>query len=197
MLILKLLFCLHTPLCSLSDSGCFGKVYEESHRALQGWLGSAEPDGLHPERGALACSALLKYIFPKLSTSHKAPNWLELVVCSILLSTKPENHRGRDHRAVCLMLFWLWWEFSTWEATCYIQFLHSVGLLIWYALPSVHTGTRVSSGFPMGEAQTGSMYCAEQDHVSKNTPVLCSPLSPSVQMLWVEQLHRLVVEPVL
>lgn len=189
MLILKLLFCLHTPLCSPSDSGCFGKVYEESHRALQGWLGSAEPDGLHPERG----SSLLKYMFPKLSTSHKASNWLELVV----YSTKPGNHRGRDHRAVCLMLFWLRWEFSTWEATCYMQFLHPVGLLIWYVLPSVHTGTLVSSGFPMGEAQTGSMYSAEQDHVSKNIPVLCSPLSPSVQMLWVEQLHRLVMEPVL
>lgn len=44
---------INSPVSSLSDSRCFGKVCEESHRALQGWLGSAEHDGLHPERGAL------------------------------------------------------------------------------------------------------------------------------------------------
>lgn len=36
---------------SLSDSGCSGKVCEESNRALPGRLGSSEPDGFHPERG--------------------------------------------------------------------------------------------------------------------------------------------------
>lgn len=67
-------------------------------------------------------------------------------------------------------------------------------------LPSVYTGTLVSPGFPMGEAQTGRMYSTEEDHVSKYIHVLCCPLLSlllAVQVLWVEQLHRLVLEPIL
>lgn len=43
-----------TLVLSLSDSGCTGKVCEEGNRALQGRLGSSEPDGFHPERGVPA-----------------------------------------------------------------------------------------------------------------------------------------------
>lgn len=66
-------------------------------------------------------------------------------------------------------------------------------------LPSAPTGPLVSLGFPMGGAQTARMYSTLQDHVFKYLTVLVS-LSRSyfylVQMLWVEQLHRLVLEPV-
>lgn len=50
---IELLMCV-ISLCSITllDSGRFGKVCEESHRALQGRPGPAESDGLHPERGA-------------------------------------------------------------------------------------------------------------------------------------------------
>lgn len=94
----------------------------------------------------------------------------------IHLSTKPGNHRARDHRAVCLMLFWPWWEFSTWGATCYIQFLYSVGLLIWYRT-SICTHWHTSEpGFSHGRRPNW------QDHISKYIPVLCSPLSPSLSL---------------
>lgn len=70
-------------------------------------------------------------------------------------------------------------------------------------LPSAQTGPLVSPGFPMREAQTARMYSTLQAHVSKYTHFasLFLSLPPSliylVQVLWVEQLHRLVLEPVL
>lgn len=66
------------------------------------------------------------------------------------------------------------------------------------AIPSAHTGTPLSLGFPMGEAQSGRMYCTWENKIMfLNIYLPLLSLFPSVQMLWVEQLHRLVLEPVL
>lgn len=158
---------INSPVPSLAGSGCFREVCEESHCALQGWPGSAEPDGLHPKRGALANSTLLECMFLQLF---------------------------HNTQAVCLMSFWLMWEFSTRQTM-----LHTVPILCGspHVIPSAHIGTPLSPGFPMREAQSGRMYRIEQDHVSKYISAPPRSLFPLVQMLWVEQLHRLVLEPVL
>lgn len=95
---------------SHSDSGCSGKVREESHRALQGRLGSAEPDGLHPERGSPAASTLLDYISLLLHISYKSLEWLWLVICRIW-ALNQENHSVLEASEPYVML--AKWEFST------------------------------------------------------------------------------------
>lgn len=80
-------------------------------------------------------------------------------------------------QAVCLMLFWPWWEFSTRG-----NMLYTVPILCGspHVIPSAHTGTLLSLGFPMGEAQSGRMYRIEQDHVSKY--ISAPPLSLSLSL---------------
>lgn len=175
MLILILVF-IHPLMSSLLDSGCFGKVCKESHCALQRWPGSAEPDGLHPERGALAnstystsgCACVCSD-----PTSHRSSNWSQQVVYWIwTMRTQPETtelyvlcyfglgecfHHDRQHVTYSPCTLWV----SSSDVP----------------IPSALTGTLVGLGFPMGEGQTGRMYSTEHDHVSKYIPALGSPLS--------------------
>lgn len=143
-------------LCSitLSDSGRFGKVCEESHCALQGRLGPAESDGLHPKRGAYNPPSHTRRLRSKTNAVFKA-----------------SEQETRELRS--LRNFWLHWQFSTWHAKCYIDFLFSLGLLWDIALPSAHTGALIWVS-PMGEAQTGRK--ESTDHVAKLEPAaVCSP----------------------
>lgn len=154
---IELLMCV-ISLCSitLSDSGHVGKVCEESHRALQGRPGPAESDGLHPERGAYNPPSHTRNLRSKTNALFKA--------------SKQETREPRSLRN-----FWLHWQFSTWHAKCYIDFLFSLGLLWDIALPSADAGTLIWVS-PVGESQTGRK--ESTDHVAKSVPAaVCSPFS--------------------
>lgn len=143
-----------------ADSWRVGRVCEESHRTLQGWSGSTEPDGLHPERGALdivssaAAACISGYRHPFITACTVLNIW----------PVNQESAASGDHRsAVCLVFAPLPSRrgTSTWETT--FSLLFTEGLLVWYSF-SVCTPWHTYETWvsPMGEAQTGRMYCTER-----------------------------------
>lgn len=159
---------LNVSLCSItpSDSGRVGEVCEESHRALQRRPGPAEPDGLHPERGA------------RTQTLH--PTTRDPPDQSLALLFKATEQEAAE-APPAYVIFGLADSFphdvlnvtstscSLWVSPCE------------FALPSAHAGTRIRVS-PVGEAQADRV--ESSDRVLRSAPAAtCSLLSPRLPSL--------------
>lgn len=176
------ILCIQSAFSSLLGTGCFGKVCKESNCALQGWPGSAEPDGLHSKRGALIGHfhwEVFKLITDSLLDASETKARNRSLFCLFFCLSEGFHRRLHATYSSC----------SLWVTSCET------------ALPSAHAGTFMSLGFPTGEALTGRMPSTDQHYVSKYTPDFTFHSSffffPPVQVLWMEQLHWLVLEPLL